>query len=161
MQQKHDNRLPGWITFTASLIMIFGIIYGIYQSVFLNVSTPLKYKQEANLYLISAKQDMIIPQRTVQAIEAGQKLYSQVCSACHGVDLKGGVGPNLIDNEWRNPPAKESHLFKLIWNGIPNGKPPMPAKGGRTDLNSEQIWQIVYYISSLNLNIEKDSKPNQ
>lgn len=161
MYPNQKNIIPGWIAFPAILIILFGIVVGLYHSVFLNISTPLKYNQEANLYLVSVKEDLIIPQRTDNAIDSGKKLYSQVCAACHGMDLKGGVGPNLLDNEWRNPPSKETHLFKLVWNGIPNGKPPMPAKGGRTDLNSEQIWQILYYISSLNPNIEKDSKPNQ
>lgn len=153
--------MPGWITFPAFILIILGILLGIYQSIFLQESVSLKYKKEANLYLVSAKEDLLVPQRTSEAINAGKQLYSQVCAACHGQDLKGGVGPNLLDNEWRNPPSKETNLFKLVWNGIPNGKPPMPAKGGRTDLNSEQIWQILYYISSLNKNIEQDAKPKR
>ncbi|GIX41840.1 MAG: hypothetical protein KatS3mg129_1573 [Leptospiraceae bacterium] len=155
------NQLPGWSIFPAVLVLIFGILIGIYYTIFSDETIATDYKEKADLLKIEAKFDMVIPQRTPDAITNGEKLYSQVCAACHGQDMKGGVGPNLIDNEWRNPPAKETHLFKLVWNGIPTGNPPMPAKGGRMDLTSEQIWQILYYLSSKNKNIEKDAVPNQ
>lgn len=159
MNQK--NHIPGWINFAAIIFVVLGVLVGIYNFIFLKEKTDLKYKKEVNLYIVSSKMDMIVPQRTQEAINSGKNLFAQVCAACHGADLKGGVGPNLLDNEWRNPPGKETNLFKLVWNGIPNGNPPMPAKGGRTDLTSEQVWQILYYISSLNPNIQKDAVPNQ
>jgi len=159
--KNQKNQLPGWSIFPASIVIIFGILVGIYYQIFSKETVGLDYKEKAGLLKVEAKLDLIIPQRTPEAIANGEKLYLQVCAACHGQDMKGGVGPNLIDNEWRNPPAKETHLFKLVWNGIPNGNPPMPAKGGRTDLTSEQIWQILYYISSKNKNIEKDAIPNK
>jgi cytochrome c oxidase cbb3-type subunit 3 len=158
---NQKNQLPGWAIFPAALVLIIGILVGVYNKIFSKESTAIQYKELAGVLKVEAKLDLVIPPRTNDAIAGGEKLYSQVCAACHGQDLKGGVGPNLIDNEWRNPPAKETHLFKLVWNGIPNGNPPMPAKGGRSDLTSEQIWQILYYISSKNKNIEKDAVPNQ
>lgn len=158
---KQNNHFPGWSIFPATLVLIFGLIVAIYQLVFSTKTSAISYKEHAGLMIVEAKFDMIVPKRTPDVIENGQKLYAQACAACHGLNFEGGVGPNLVDNEWRNPPAKETHLFKLVWNGIPTGKPPMPAKGGRADLTSEQIWSILYYISSKNKFIEKDAVPNQ
>lgn len=158
---NQNKNLPGWSIFPAAFVLIFGIIVAIYHLVFATETTALNYKEKAGLMIVEAKLDLVVPQRTPEAIASGQTLYGQVCAACHGQNFEGGVGPNLVDNEWRNPPAKETHLFKLVWNGIPTGKPPMPAKGGRSDLTSEQVWSIIYYISSKNKFIEKDSVPNQ
>ena len=158
---NQKSQLPGWSIFPAALVLIVGILAGVYYTIFSRESVAIDYKEKANILKVKAKLDMVIPQRTPEAIANGKKLFSQICAACHGQDMKGGVGPNLIDNDWRNPPAKETHLFKLVWNGIPSGNPPMPAKGGRTDLTSEQVWQVIYYLSSRNKGIEKDAVPNQ
>ncbi len=158
---KKNYQLPGWATFPAAIVLIFGIIISIYNNVFSVETKSLEYKEKAGIYLVEAKLDMIIPKRTNEAVKTGEQLYSQVCAACHGQKLEGVVGPNLVDNEWRNPPAQETNIFKLVWNGIPNGNPPMPAKGGRTDLTSEQVWQIIYFLSSKNKNIQQDAVPNQ
>ncbi len=152
---------PYFQIFPVVIVLIFGILMGIYSTVFSKKDSSLAYKEAVNLAVYTPKFDIIIPQRTAEAIAEGEKLYREVCQACHGDKLQGVVGPTLVGNNWRNPPGKETHLFKLVWNGIPNGKPAMPAKGGRSDLTSEQIWKILYFVSSKNPNIEKDSVPNQ
>lgn len=161
MRNNHNFHIPEWFLYPAVGLFVFGLFMGVYRSLFSKEDVSIQYKEMAGMFVVQAKLDMIVPQRTAEVIKEGEKLYGQVCAACHSNDLKGGVGPNLIDAEWRNPPAKETHLFKLVWNGIPNGNPPMPAKGGRTDLNSEQIWSILYYISSKNPKIERDAVPNR
>ena len=34
------------------------------------------------------------------AIAEGKKIYEMNCAACHGVDAKGDIGPELTDKEW-------------------------------------------------------------
>ncbi|MCS7204502.1 MAG: cytochrome c [Leptospiraceae bacterium] len=161
MKDNKTFSIPEWIIYPAVGIFVFGLIVGAFGTLFSSKDVSLKYKEEAGVYIVKAKFDMVVPQRTEAVIAQGKILYEQACAACHLADMKGAVGPNLIDNEWRNPPAKETHLFKLVWNGIPNGNPPMPAKGGRLDFTSEQIWSILYYISSKNPKIERDAVPTQ
>ncbi len=84
----------------------------------------------------------LIPVRNVLAIENGEKLFSQNCSACH-LD-----GTNII--------IPEKNLLKetLQENGmdsvsaisyqILNGKNGMPAFGGR--LKEEEIEAIAIYV---------------
>jgi len=48
----------------------------------------------------------------------GAEIYKTNCSACHGLDMKGLVGPSLIDSEWIH--GGELEQIKLtITNGVP------------------------------------------
>ncbi|SFB21678.1 MULTISPECIES: cytochrome c551 [unclassified Bacillus (in: firmicutes)] len=65
----------------------------------------------------------------------GQKLFEQKCSACHGVDLAGGVGPKL----------KGTSLSKEeIENIIHNGRGAMP-KGL---LEGEDASKVAEWVSN-------------
>ena len=53
-----------------------------------------------------------------EAIEAGQILFSQMCSGCHGAKAEGGRGPNLENGELIHNKG-EDKLFLSIHNGVP------------------------------------------
>jgi cytochrome c oxidase cbb3-type subunit 3 len=77
------------------------------------------------------------------AIEAGEDLFVNMnCAACHGYDLKGGMGPDLTDTYWRYG-GSPANVFKSIFEGRPQG---MPA-WGRT-MPPALIWKVVAYIES-------------
>src|SRR5690349_19077109 len=40
------------------------------------------------------------PAGTPQRVQAGHELFNQQCAACHGVDAKGGMAPNLSKGEF-------------------------------------------------------------
>jgi cytochrome c oxidase cbb3-type subunit III len=77
-----------------------------------------------------------------QAIEAGRKLFANSCALCHGVDGRGGRGPNLLQRgAWH--PLDDDGLFKTIQKGIPGGDmPPI-------NQPEERLWEIVAYVRSL------------
>ena len=70
------------------------------------------------------------------AIQAGHSLYSQNCAACHGANLEGGIGPELIGEDY-----DDALLFELIYVGITDAG--MPAFAS---LGNEKVWQIVNFI---------------
>ena len=77
------------------------------------------------------------------AAEAGHQHFVDMnCAACHGYDLKGGMGPDLTDTYWRYGGAP-ADIYKSIFEGRPQG---MPAWGRA--LPSAEIWKIVTYIES-------------
>ena len=49
---------------------------------------------------------------------AGSKLYSKLCSGCHGESAKGGRGPDLTTGSWRWG-GSEQQLARNIVKGIP------------------------------------------
>ena len=79
-----------------------------------------------------------------RAAAAGAKLFvGDNCVDCHGVDGAGAMGPSLADGRWHfggSPGA----IYESIAQGRPDG---MPAWGSL--IGSDQIWQLVSYVQSL------------
>ncbi len=51
---------------------------------------------------------------TSKASSDGETIYGNKCSACHGGDLKGAVGPSVLNMSSK---YSEQELSKLIENG--------------------------------------------
>ena len=85
------------------------------------------------------------------AISAGQTLYSQMnCAGCHSHG-GGGMGPALIDDEWRYG-GRIDQIATSIAEGRPNGMPSWRAK-----LTEDQIWQLSAYVRSMSGQPSKDA----
>ena len=81
-----------------------------------------------------------------EALQQGRTLYLQTgCSACHGAGGGGGMGPALLDDEWKFG-SDDRTLFKLIKGEIPQQT--MPAAFGGV-LKDDDIWKILAFIRSL------------
>ncbi|MCB1171366.1 MAG: cytochrome c [Leptospiraceae bacterium] len=160
---KNSKAIPGWVNFLFWGALAAGVLYAIFSQGFLNQPAAVSVRDEMGQRYVVPSID-IIPVRDAAAIEAGKETYGNVCAACHGGDMKGGVGPNLTDPQWLHQPATETNLAKLVMNGISAGetlapsKVPMPARGGQP-LSNEEVWQVIYYLSDTNGNIEQDAVP--
>ncbi|HZS93660.1 MAG TPA: cytochrome c [Chloroflexota bacterium] len=85
------------------------------------------------------------------AIAQGQQLYTQMnCVGCH-FHGGGGMGPPLMDDEWRYG-GRIDQIAASIAEGRPNG---MPA--WRSKLTSDQIWELAAYVRTLSGQPSKDS----
>src|SRR5947209_3028599 len=85
------------------------------------------------------------------AISQGQTLYMQMnCVGCH-FHGGGGMGPPLMDDEWRYG-GRIDQIASSIAEGRPNGMPAWRAK-----LTDDQIWQLAAYVRSLSGQPSKDS----
>lgn len=51
------------------------------------------------------------------AVKQGETIYKQMCFACHGMNLEGAAGPNLIDATWIHG-ATPGDWFKVITKGV-------------------------------------------
>ena len=85
------------------------------------------------------------------AIGRGQQLYTQMnCVGCHAHG-GGGMGPPLIDDQWRYGSSIEQ-IAATIAEGRPNG---MPSWRGK--LAEGQIYDIAAYVRSLSGLPSKDA----
>jgi cytochrome c oxidase cbb3-type subunit 3 len=78
-------------------------------------------------------------------IERGRTLYSVACSACHGVDARGGQlgGPNLLRSQLVLLDQDGEQIVPVIQNGRPDkGMPPMP-------VNAEDAKALAIFLHSL------------
>ncbi|MBT9168787.1 MAG: Cbb3-type cytochrome c oxidase subunit CcoP2 [Syntrophomonadaceae bacterium] len=93
----------------------------------------------------------------MNAIAEGKKIYEMNCAACHGVDAKGGIGPNLTDKEWVYVvgPVGDDTIFFIIAGGTKKDQEfeGRKAKGGQPPfgelLGKKKIWSLVSYIRSI------------
>jgi cytochrome c oxidase cbb3-type subunit 3 len=80
----------------------------------------------------------------------GKGLYEANCSACHGIDLRGGQqgGPNLLRSQIVLSDKAGESIIPIVRTGRPNpvsGAPPMPA----LPLPDEDIKAIAEYFHSV------------
>lgn len=150
---------PAWASILFFVVLIAGVGYGLLFGAGKNRYETLHDSMHKPFEVATVT---VVPDRTPAAIAAGQSNYMAACLACHGANREGIVGPSLADTEWLHA-DKEEDLVRLIAKGIPagqtkTGKGPMPAKGIRPDLTGEQVWEIVYFLSSKNPSIKKFEK---
>ena len=85
------------------------------------------------------------------AISEGQFLYTQMnCVGCHSHG-GGGMGPALMDDEWRYG-GRIDQIATSIAEGRPNGMP-----SWRSKLTDDQIWKLAAYVRSMSGQPSKDS----
>lgn len=91
------------------------------------------------------------------AIAYGKEIYEENCLDCHGADLRGDIGPDLLDNLflYEEGDLADDDYFELIYNGTEEGKieEGRTMQGGMPDfrdvLTKEEIWSVIAYIRSL------------
>jgi len=87
------------------------------------------------------------------SVGEGQKLYTKLCSECHGDSGKGDgemaedLNPkpaNLTDADWKHG-STDGEIFVVIRDGVKGtGMKPFSKK-----LTTHQIWDVVNYIRSI------------
>ncbi|UFP95307.1 cytochrome c [Gloeobacter morelensis MG652769] len=72
-------------------------------------------------------------------VSTGQDLFEANCSACHGTEAKGWVGPNLEEVKERK---SDLQLIRQVTRGE---TPPMP----KFELNEKQMADLLSYLKSI------------
>lgn len=88
--------------------------------------------------------------------QAGEELYNQVCTACHGEGGQGieGLGKPFPTSEFIASQS-DQELLEFIKQGRPVSHPDnttgvdMPPKGGNPALSDQEILDIIAYIRTL------------
>jgi cytochrome c oxidase cbb3-type subunit 3 len=150
--QEYDKRLPRWWLVTLYGAMVYAFGYWAYYQTYSIGDAPedaLKSEMAANAALVAQKSGVIDDaalwkmSHDPQVIAAGKATYETTCAACHQPDLKGLIGPNLVDTQWIHG-GKPMDSIKVINEGVlAKG---MPAWGPL--LGKEKITQLTAYIFS-------------
>ncbi len=78
------------------------------------------------------------------AIAAGQQIYEQHCSHCHGENAEGTKKHPGLRSERIQVRATDGDIYWLLSNGnMRRGMPPW------TKLPDQQRWQLISYLKSL------------
>jgi cytochrome c oxidase cbb3-type subunit 2 len=73
------------------------------------------------------------------AAAAGNRLYAEHCTMCHGDDAEGDIGPGLTDYD-----ADDADFFEILSLGVEGEMP-----GYGSQLDRRQIWSIITHVRSL------------
>jgi len=162
-----DNVVPPWFTtaFVLSLIVAAGYFYRYHIA----KSAPMQLEEykielakadlEHDAYL--ATQANAIDENNVTIMtsadnDAGQKIFTTICAACHRADGGGQVGPNLTDEYWIHGGGIKN-VFKTIKYGVPD-------KGmisWKEQMSPTQMAQVANYILTLAGSNPTDPKEKQ
>ncbi len=69
-------------------------------------------------------------------ISGWASLYNDNCAACHGAQMEGDIGPELIGDDY-----DDEILFELIYGGITDAGMP-----NFSSLGTDKVWKITTYI---------------
>lgn len=150
-----DNDLPPWWLYMFYGTIMFAVVYLGYYEVFDGQNQTEEYNEQVAI----AKQEIEAYKKTVKAVDLssmeastdgaalskGKKLFKQNCAACHMVDGRGSIGPNLTDEYWILGGGIKN-IYNTISEGGRDGKGMIAWKNS---FSPEKIQQLANYIISL------------
>ena len=69
-------------------------------------------------------------------VQEGAALFEEHCTACHGKDMTGGIGPDIHDLD-----MPDADLYKILYDGIAEGGMP-----SFSSLGTDRVWKLVNFV---------------
>lgn len=156
--QEYDNNLPAWWLATFIGTIIFGFVYWIHYEFGGGPDLQAEYKAEmeqlhekgegesgGHKAVASASEEELLKlMATPDVVAKGKLSFKEKCASCHGEELQGIIGPNLVDEYWIHGNGKLSQIQTTVTQGVPEKG--MPSWGAM--LKEDEIESIVAYIGS-------------
>ena len=161
-----DNDLPPWWIYMFYATIVFAIAYLGYYEVYDGENQIDEYNEQVAI----AEKEIEAYRKTVKkvdlnamevssdgaALAKGKKIFKTNCAACHMVDGRGSIGPNLTDEYWILGGGIKN-VYNTISEGGRDGKGMIAWK---TSFSPEKIQQVANYVLSLQgTNPEKAKAP--
>lgn len=148
--EEFDNRMPNWWLGLFYATIVWAVAYGVHYHFIARRS------QVKQLAAEMAAADRRWPRQaaaaadttlamTHEAVEAGEAIFKANCVSCHGEDLRGKIGPNLLDTIWIHG-GRPQDILHTISAGVPE-------KGMITwgpILGPEKVAQVAAYVVDKN-----------
>lgn len=101
-----------------------------------------------------SRSDSLPPGVTPAMVAKGKSLFAGagLCIACHGMDGKGSIGPDLTDTVWVHHQGGFEEIAAQVLAGIPQEKSAsgniMPPRGG-SSLSDAEVRAVAAYVWAL------------
>jgi len=151
-----DNGMPPWLKYMFFATILFAVFYlfnyHVIKGSMLQTAEYQKELSDASLQMeeYRKKSANSVDESNVKLltdaseISEGKNIFKTNCSACHGQNGEGTVGPNLTDEYWIHGGDLKS-IFKTIKYGVvEKGMKPWQA-----DISPSQMALVSSYIKSL------------
>lgn len=153
--REYDQRLPMWWLIILFSVIFFSIIYwvviddrrfegGVDPALEIKLAELQTKKLSSSIDVTN--NDLFYEMASNSTfVSAGKESFEANCIACHGKNLQGGIGFNLVDKEWVHG-AHPSEIYVSIADGFPDkGMQPWESL-----LGQKRIAEVVAYIISEN-----------
>jgi cytochrome c oxidase cbb3-type subunit 3 len=115
---EYDNALPDWWLG----LFVFTVLWGVGYALDYHFLRPRSQESLYEAEMAAAKErwpepvakELAFDEATVQA---GAQIFATTCASCHGAELTGGIGPNLVDATWIHG-AEPDQVRATISNGV-------------------------------------------
>ncbi len=149
--EEYDNPLPIWWLATFIGTVIFSFIYWMHYEISdgptlvdelqiemakiekLNGGTSLPTESEEVLQLLLNSKEVLA---------TGKAAYEAKCAVCHGAELQGIIGPNLVDEYWIHGKGKLADISNVIKKGVLDKGMP----GWESMMKADEISSVVAFI---------------
>ena len=153
--QEYDNPLPNWWLMTFFGTIIFAFLYWIHYQFAGGPSLAEEFKSDMTAVeqksrsaqkkdSTETEESLAILLKDPTALNKGKDIYLAKCAACHGNELQGVIGPNLVDEYWIHGKGSMLDVLALVRKGVLEKG--MPAWD--TMMKDEEIKLVVAYIAS-------------
>lgn len=153
--QEYDKRLPNWWLWTFYIMVLFAFAYWFWYhwpTVGGIEDQGVAAEKELNRIQVAAmasgggevSDDQLWKMsQDPTVVAAGKTIFMANCAACHGPELKGGIGFNLADTTWVHG-GKPTDVTKTVSLGVlEKGMPSWEKVLGR-----KRILEVVAFVMS-------------
>ncbi|MDP2311641.1 MAG: c-type cytochrome [Pseudomonadota bacterium] len=138
---EYDNALPTWWLGILWGSIAFAIVYVVDYHFVSDRSQVATYEAEVAAAPQASSASAAPLVITPEVLAAGKAVYDANCMACHGPELKGSVGPDLVDATWIHG-GTLAQITETITKGVPE-------KGMLTwgpILGPEKVAQVAAFV---------------
>lgn len=153
-----DNSLPPWWVYLFYFTILFGAGYS-YIYLFSDIGQNQYQEYESEMKIAEVKKSRFLYEQAnavnetnvalltaADDIAAGQKIFNNLCSSCHGKQGEGvvGLGPNMTDDYYLHGGGIKN-VFRTVKYGVPE-------KGmisWQSQLQPSSMQKVASYIVSL------------
>lgn len=163
---EYDNPLPAWWLMVFFGTIIFAFIYWMHYTVGggPTLVDELKVDSAAMQAKFPGGQE---PTETDEiwsrlsgdpkVLTQGKSVFAAKCAACHGNELQGLIGPNLVDDYWIHGRGAPSEIATVVRKGVLDKG--MPTWEGQ--LSNDDIRSVVVFVVSQRGTKPANPKPPQ
>jgi len=157
--QELDNPLPDWWLMTFLVTIMFAFFYFIHyefsdgQSISQELSADLatiESQKKSRPSPGDSEEDLKALLAQPAALEEGRAVFGAKCAACHGPQLQGLIGPNLVDDHWIHGKGSLVDIALVVRKGVLDKG--MPTWDGL--MKDSEIKAVTVFIAS-----QKGSNP--
>jgi len=126
--ENRETRPPAYFTVLFYGLILWGVAFSAYYLLSgWSSADEFRQKMEAHQQLQTQRQPPTTAVAGVAAkrqpdLTAGEKIYADLCAACHGIEGKGGIGPDLTIADYKYGRSMDA-VVESIRNGRPAGMP--------------------------------------